>query len=62
MSVLFLDSNVLVEGICSAWGLSKAILSLCAVRIHQITLQVAMRTGLRIASPFEFFQIVHSSA
>jgi hypothetical protein len=148
MSGLFLDSNVLVEGICSDWGLSKVILSLCAVRIHQMilaedvkdeversllmivysgrraervltdydrfialarpqivpspgeeeifsarhlirhqndvpilvaalnsrldwliinnrehfTLQVAMRTGLRIASPFEFFQIVHSSA
>jgi hypothetical protein len=38
MSGLFLDSNVLVEGICSDWGLSKVILSLCAVRIHQMIL------------------------
>jgi hypothetical protein len=43
MSNLFLDSNVLVEGICSNWGLSKAILSLCAVRIPQMILAEDVR-------------------
>lgn len=35
MQTLFLDSNILLEGMRSRWGLSKAVLSLCAARIHQ---------------------------
>ncbi len=35
---LFLDSNILLEGMRSRWGLSKAVLSLCAARIHQLVL------------------------
>jgi predicted nucleic acid-binding protein len=38
MSTLFLDSNILVAGLRSRWGLSKAVLSLCAARIHQLVL------------------------
>lgn len=36
MQSLFLDSNILLEGMRSRWGLSKAVLSLCAARIHQL--------------------------
>ena len=38
MQSLFLDSNILLEGMRSRWGLSKAVLSLCAARIHQLVL------------------------
>ncbi|HXF39232.1 MAG TPA: PIN domain-containing protein [Blastocatellia bacterium] len=38
MQSLFLDSNILLEGMRSRWGLSKAVLSLCAARIHQMVL------------------------
>jgi predicted nucleic acid-binding protein len=38
MQTLFLDSNILLEGMRSRWGLSKAVLSLCAARIHQLVL------------------------
>ena len=38
MQTLFLDSNILLEGMRSRWGLSKAVLSLCAARIHQFVL------------------------
>ena len=38
MQTLFLDSNILIEGLRSRWGLSKAVLSLCAARIHQLVL------------------------
>lgn len=40
---LFLDSNVLTGGIVSAWGLDKAILSLCAARICRLVLAEAVR-------------------
>jgi predicted nucleic acid-binding protein len=40
---LFLDSNVLTAGIVSAWGLDKAILSLCAARICRVVLAEAVR-------------------
>jgi len=40
---LFLDSNVLTAGIVSAWGLDKAILSLCAARICRLVLAEAVR-------------------
>lgn len=40
---LFLDSNVLTAGILSAWGLDKAILSLCAARICRLVLAEAVR-------------------
>jgi predicted nucleic acid-binding protein len=38
MQSLFLDSNILLEGMRSRWGLSKAVLSLCAARIHRMVL------------------------
>jgi predicted nucleic acid-binding protein len=40
---LFLDSNVLVGGIVSPWGLDKAVLSLCAARICGLVLAEAVR-------------------
>jgi predicted nucleic acid-binding protein len=40
---LFLDSNVLTAGIVSAWGLDKAILSLCAAGICRLVLAEAVR-------------------
>jgi predicted nucleic acid-binding protein len=40
---LFLDSNVLTAGIVSAWGLDKAVLSLCAARICRLVLAAAVR-------------------
>jgi predicted nucleic acid-binding protein len=43
MSSLFLDSNILLEGLIARWGLSKAVLSLCAVRIHQLFLAEIVR-------------------
>lgn len=38
MSRLFLDANVILDGIIARWGLSKAVLSLCAARIHKLLL------------------------
>lgn len=35
---LFLDSNVLTAGIVAAWGLDKAVLSLCASRLCRMVL------------------------
>ncbi|MGA2431800.1 MAG: PIN domain-containing protein [Candidatus Acidiferrum sp.] len=40
---VFLDSNVLTAGIVSAWGLDKAVLSLCAARICRLVLAEAVR-------------------
>jgi predicted nucleic acid-binding protein len=40
---LFLDSNVLTAGIVSAWGLDKAVLSLCAARVCRLVLAEAVR-------------------
>jgi len=40
---LFLDSNVLIGGIISPWGLDKAVLSLCAARICRLILAEAVR-------------------
>lgn len=40
---LFLDSNVLVAGILSPWGLDKAVLSLCAARICRLVLAAVVR-------------------
>lgn len=40
---LFLDSNVLTAGIVSAWGLDKAVLSLCAAKICRLVLAEAVR-------------------
>lgn len=40
---LFLDSNVLTGGIVSAWGLDKAVLSLCAARICRLVLAEVVR-------------------
>lgn len=40
---IFLDSNVLTAGIVSTWGLDKAVLSLCAVRICRLVLAEAVR-------------------
>ncbi len=40
---LFLDSNVLMGGILSAWGLDKAVLSLCAARICRMVLAEYVR-------------------
>jgi predicted nucleic acid-binding protein len=40
---IFLDSNVLTAGIVSAWGLDKAVLSLCAARICRLVLAEAVR-------------------
>jgi hypothetical protein len=40
---LFLDSNVLTGGLVSAWGLDKAVLSLCAARICRLVLAEAVR-------------------
>ncbi len=40
---LFLDSNVLIAGIVSSWGLDKAILSLCAARVCKLVLAEVVR-------------------
>jgi predicted nucleic acid-binding protein len=40
---LFLDSNVLTGGIVSAWGLDKAVLSLCAAGIGRLVLAEVVR-------------------
>jgi predicted nucleic acid-binding protein len=40
---LFLDSNVLTGGIIAAWGLDKAVLSLCVARICQLVLAEYVR-------------------
>lgn len=40
---IFLDSNVLTAGIVSAWGLDKAVLSLCAARVCQLVLAEVVR-------------------
>ena len=40
---LFLDSNVLIAGVVSPWGLDKAVLSLCAARICRLVLAEAVR-------------------
>jgi predicted nucleic acid-binding protein len=40
---LFLDSNVLVGGIVSPWGLDKAALSLCAARVCKLLLAEVVR-------------------
>jgi predicted nucleic acid-binding protein len=40
---LFLDSNVLMAGIISAWGLDKAALSLCAARVCKLVLAEVVR-------------------
>ncbi|HEY7544423.1 MAG TPA: PIN domain-containing protein [Blastocatellia bacterium] len=40
---LFLDSNVLTGGILAAWGLDKAVLSLCAARICRMVLAEYVR-------------------
>ena len=40
---LFLDSNVLLAGIVSQWGLDKAALSLCAARLCKLVLAEYVR-------------------
>ena len=40
---LFLDSNVLTGGMVSAWGLDKAVLSLCAARVARLVLAEVVR-------------------
>ena len=40
---LFLDSNVLLGGIVSQWGLDKAALSLCAARLCKLVLAEYVR-------------------
>ena len=40
---LFLDSNVLISGIVSRWGLDKAVLSLCAAQVCTLILAEAVR-------------------
>jgi len=40
---IFLDSNVLMGGIVSAWGLDKAALSLCAARVCKLVLAEVVR-------------------
>lgn len=56
---LFLDSNVIVAGIVSRWGLDKALLSICAARISRLVLAEAVhleveqnlkRIGARLSS------------
>jgi predicted nucleic acid-binding protein len=40
---LFLDSNVLLGGIVSPWGLDKATLSLCAAKVCKLVLAEVVR-------------------
>ena len=40
---MFLDSNVLTGGIVSAWGLDKAVLSICAARVCKLVLAEVVR-------------------
>lgn len=40
---LFLDSNVLIAGMVSSWGLDKAILSLCAAKVCKLVLAEVVR-------------------
>lgn len=40
---LFLDSNILVGGMVSSWGLDKAVLALCAAGICRLVLADAVR-------------------
>lgn len=46
---LFLDSNVLAGGILAAWGLDKAVLSLCAARICNLVLAEVVRQEFETA-------------
>lgn len=43
MSTLFLDANVIIRGLVSRWGLNKAVLSLCAARVHRLMLAEYVR-------------------
>jgi predicted nucleic acid-binding protein len=40
---LFLDSNVLTDGIVSPWGIDKATLSLCAAKVCKLVLADVVR-------------------
>jgi predicted nucleic acid-binding protein len=63
---LFLDSNVLIGGIVSPWGLDKAVLSLCASRICRLVLAEVVRDEVEEAillrsgalSPSEVEQVI----
>lgn len=41
-SKLFLDSNILIGGICGAWDISRAILMLCGRGVHQAVIAAAV--------------------
>src|SRR5262249_6039462 len=38
MARLFLDANVIIDGIVAPWSLSRAVMALCARRIHKLVL------------------------
>ena len=67
---LFLDSNVLTGGILSAWGLDKAVLSLCAAGICRMVLAEYVReeveenllTRASVFSPQEASQVIDDYA
>jgi hypothetical protein len=60
MSALFLDSNVLVHGIVAEWKLSRAVLLLCAARIHQLLLAEVVIDEVETALLMKFAE--HQSA
>lgn len=43
MKRVFLDSNVLIDGIVAHWSVSRAVLILCARRVHQLVLSDYVR-------------------
>jgi predicted nucleic acid-binding protein len=63
---LFLDSNVLMSGIVSSWGLDKAVLSLCAAQVCRLVLADVVRDEIeenllvhaRQRSPVQMEQLV----
>ena len=40
---VFIDSNVLINAVIAKWGLNKAVLSICAARICNLVLSVAVK-------------------
>ncbi len=59
MSRVFLNANIVIDGIVSRWSVSKAVLILCARRVHQLVLCIHVRDEvenalLRLATSSRF--------
>ena len=49
MSRVFLDANIVIDGVVSRWSVSKAVLILCARHVHQLVLCVHVREEIEDA-------------